>query len=164
MDTAGPLSTFTTTGTDVEHMKILQAAAVAAALTGTFACSEVTYQPQTAFSASVLPLTTPAVRATVAAVSQGRRETRAGMELAGGVPGTSYGWQINEGTCANPGDMLGGRGAYPDVVADASGTGEVNQTFIAGLMRRGDSYHAVVVDAATRANILSCGNFEQLQF
>jgi hypothetical protein len=144
-------------------MKILQAVAMAAAFTGTVACSDVTYQPQTAFSANVLPLSTPPVRATVAAVSQGRRETRAGIELTG-AGGTTYGWQINEGTCATPGPMLGGRGAYPDVVTNAGGGGEVNQTFIAGLMRRGDSYHAVIVDAATRANILACGNFEQLQF
>ncbi|HLM68531.1 MAG TPA: hypothetical protein VK358_13425 [Longimicrobium sp.] len=126
-----------------------------------------TYQPPTAYRARLLPVAGSTVSGTVDAVSQGRSETEAGLN-AQGEPGTTYGWQINEGSCAQPGRILGGRGAYPDFTTNAAtasnpGRGRVDETFIVGLIMREDPYHAVILNAA-RTTILACGNFERLTF
>lgn len=123
-----------------------------------------TYQPPTAYRARLLPtMAGSSISGTVDAVSQGRRETAAGLNAVGELD-TKYGWQINEGSCAQPGPMLGGRGGYPDFTTDDEGRGRVNETFIVGLIERERPYHAVIVDATTRTTILACGDFERLTF
>lgn len=129
---------------------------------------DATYQPPTAYRARLVPTTGNALSGTVDAVSQGRNETQAGLNVIG-EPGTTYGWQINEGTCAQPGPLLGGRGAYPDfTTTDASSTnpgrGRIDETFVIALMERERPYHAVIVNPANRATILACGNFDRLTF
>lgn len=126
-----------------------------------------TFQPPTAFRARLLPVQGSGISGTVEAISQGRRETAAGLNMVG-TPGTTYGWQINEGSCAQPGPMLGGRGAYPDFTTNAEdasqpGRGRVNETFIVGLITREDPFHAVILNAG-RTTILACGDFERLEF
>jgi hypothetical protein len=124
---------------------------------------ESTFQPPTAFRARVLPTAGNDVTGTVEAVSQGRQDTRAGLNVVGEL-NARYGWQINQGSCAQPGPILGARGAYPDFTTNGEGRGRVNETFIAGLIDRDEPYHAVIVDPANRATILACGNFDRLQF
>ena len=133
------------------------------ALAALAACSEITYQAPVAWRGTMLPRNDSGVTGSVAAVSQGRNNTEAGMDVDGN-PGTTYGWQINRGTCASPGPILGGRGAYANVTTNASGEGTIETTFIAALMPRDEQFHAVVVDAQSRTTILACGDLAEASF
>lgn len=149
-------------------MQLTRSVTAALFCTLTAAClGDATYQPPTAYRARLLAVGGSEVAGTVDAVSQGRNETQAGLNVQA-EPGATYAWQINEGTCDSPGPMLGGRGAYPDFTttnasATNPGRGRVDETFIIGLMNREDDYHAVIMNAA-RTTILACGNFERLTF
>ena len=81
-----------------------------------------------------------------------------------GAEATRYGWQINNGTCAEPGPVVGGRGNYPDVTTDADGRGTIERTFVSEVLTSDREYHAVIVDAATRQTIIACGDLEQKFF
>ncbi|HEX2206343.1 MAG TPA: hypothetical protein VHG93_01570 [Longimicrobium sp.] len=125
------------------------------------ACSDITYQAPVAWQGGLLPRTEDGITGSVAAVSQGRRQTEAGIDLDGRANAT-YGWQINTGTCTSPGPILGGRGAYANIVTNSSGEGRIVSTFISALMEPGEQFHAVIVDAENRSLILACGNLEQV--
>ncbi|HEU0300162.1 MAG TPA: hypothetical protein VFR37_11925 [Longimicrobium sp.] len=126
------------------------------------ACSDITYTTPIAFEARLLNRTGDGVTGQVAAVTQ-HRNTQAGMDVTG-AEATQYGWQINNGTCAAPGSIVGGRGNYPDVTTDADGRGTIERTFVAELLTTDRDYHAVIVDAATRQTIIACGELEQKFF
>lgn len=127
------------------------------------ACSDVTYQAPVAWQGTLLPRTDLGVTGAVAAVSQGRRQTEAGFEMDGPANET-FGWAINTGTCANPGPILGGRGAYANVTTNNNGEGRIQSTFVSALMSEGEQFHAVIVDADNRSLILACGNLEVASF
>lgn len=133
---------------------------VLAALAG---CGEITYQAPVAWRGTMLPRNDSGVTGSVAAVSQGRNNTEAGMDVDGAA-NTTYGWQMNQGTCASPGPILGGRGAYANVTTDSDGEGSVESTFVAALMPRGEKFHAVIVDPQNRTTILACGDLEEASF
>ncbi|HEX6368086.1 MAG TPA: hypothetical protein VF006_04075 [Longimicrobium sp.] len=137
--------------------------AVLLLLASSAACSDLTYQAPTAWRGTLLPRTEAGITGSVAAVSEGRRQTQAGFEMDG-TAGTTFGWQMNHGTCANPGPILGGRGAYANVTTNASGEGRVESTFISVLMSPGEQFHAVIVDAQNRSLILACGDLEEASF
>lgn len=132
-----------------------------------------TYQAATAFRARLLPVAGSSVNGTVDAVSQGRGDTEAGLNVTG-EPSTTYGWQINQGTCEQPGAVLSGVGVYPNfttvsdtIASDTTrrpGHGRVDRIFIARLMAPDQDYHAIVVNANNRSMILACGNFGRLRF
>lgn len=140
-----------------------RSSAVLLALAALAACGEITYQAPVAWSGSLLPRNDSNVTGTVAAVSQGRRNTQAGIDVVGEAA-TTYGWQINEGTCASPGPILGGRGAYADVTTNANGEGSVEFTFVSDLMPSGEQFHAVIVNAQNRSLILACGDLTEASF
>lgn len=127
------------------------------------------YQPPTAFRARVLAVGGGAVNGTVETISQGRGDTEAGLNAVG-EPSTTYGWQINKGTCAQPGAVLSGQSVYPDFTTTApdtinpGGRGRVDRIYIARLMTPDEAYHAVIVNAGARSTILACGDFERLRF
>ncbi|HEX5869586.1 MAG TPA: hypothetical protein VFY65_04160 [Longimicrobium sp.] len=127
------------------------------------ACGDLTYQAPVAWRGTLLPRTDAGVTGSVAAVSQGRRQTEAGFEMDG-ASNTTYGWAINTGTCANPGGVLGGRGAYADVATNNSGEGRIESTFVSALMAPGEQFHAVIVNATNRSLILACGDLEEAAF
>jgi hypothetical protein len=127
------------------------------------ACSDLTYQAPVAWQGGLLPRNESGITGSVAAVSQGRRQTEAGIDMDG--PGSStFGWQINRGTCSNPGAILGGRGAYADITTSSSGEGRIESTFISALMATGEQFHAVIVDKDNRSLILACGDLEEAAF
>jgi hypothetical protein len=127
------------------------------------ACSDVTYQAPVAWGGTLLPRNESGVTGSVAAVSQGRSNTEAGIDVVG-ADNTVYGWQINSGTCASPGSILGGRGAYANVTTNSNGDGTVASTFISALMPEGGEFHAVIVDAQNRSLILACGDMTEAAF
>lgn len=133
------------------------------ALSALAACSDITYQAPVAWNGTLLPRNDSDVTGTVAAVSQGRTNTEAGLDVVGAAS-TTYGWQINRGTCTSPGAILGGRGAYANVTTNNNGDGTVPSAFISALMPRGEEFHAVIVDAQNRSLILACGNLTALSF
>jgi hypothetical protein len=126
------------------------------------ACADLNYNAPTAWQGQLAPTTLEDVGGSVAAAYQGV-SIEAGLDLHG-APNTSYGWQINRGTCAAPGQMVGGRGSYPDVNTNDIGTGRLERTFINSSLNDGGAYHAVLVRAADRTVILACGALEQLEF
>jgi hypothetical protein len=132
---------------------------------GAAGCSDITYQAPTAWSADVLPVgpVGQAVDGNSAAASQGRRTTEVGISIDG-QPGTTYSWRVNLGTCASPGPLLGGQGAYPDFTAEADGEGEVTRTFVSALMESGEDYHVTVLLGAEGTTIVGCGNYNELSF
>jgi hypothetical protein len=127
------------------------------------ACSDINYQAPVAWQGSLLPRTDAEVTGSVAAVSQGRRQTQAGIEVNGPL-NTTLGWQINLGTCDAPGAILGGRGAYADFTTNETGVGRISNTFISALMPPDGQFHAVVVDPDNRSVIVACGNLERASF
>lgn len=126
------------------------------------ACADITYTAPMAFEAQLQNRTGDGVTGKVAAVTQ-HRNTQAGLDV-NGQEATTYGWQINNGTCTEPGPIVGGRGNYPDVTTNAQGLGTIERTFVADLLVTDREYHAVLVDAATRQTIIACGELEQKFF
>lgn len=137
--------------------------AVLLVLASAAACSDITYQAPVAWRGNLLPRTDAGITGSVAAVSEGRRQTLAGIEIDGPA-GTTFGWQINTGTCAQPGAILGGRGAYADITTNSSGEGRIEETFISGLMPEDRDHHAVIVEANNRSLIHACGDLEVASF
>ena len=138
-------------------------AVVLVALAGAGACSDTAFQEPVAFQAELVPIGNESARGTVAAVSQGRA-TEAGVTARLGQAGRVVGWEIRMGTCENPGERLGGRGAYPDMVGDATGAANIERTFINELMNADTRYNAVLVNATDRTIVLACANLVRVQF
>lgn len=116
-----------------------------------------------AWQAELTPTTAENVRGQVAAASLPQPSLETGMDVEG-APQTTYGWQINRGTCSQPGAMLGGRANYPDVKTNDAGLGRVERTFVSGRLEEGNSYHAVIVNGTNRSLILACGEMQQQSF
>ncbi len=138
-------------------------AVVLLAMTAAGACSDTAFQEPVAFQGDLVPVGNETATGTVAAVSQGRA-SEAGISARLGQAGRVVGWEIRKGTCANPGERLGGRGAYPDLTGDSSGSANVERTFINELMNPGTRYNGVLVNATDRTVVLSCANLERVQF
>jgi hypothetical protein len=126
------------------------------------ACSDPLGIPS-AWQAALTPTTAENVRGQVAAASLPQPSLETGMDVEG-APQTTYGWQINRGTCAQPGAMLGGRANYPDARTNDAGLGRVERTFVSGRLEEGNAYHAVIVNSTNRSLILACGEMEQQSF
>ena len=126
------------------------------------ACADLAANVPIALQGALLPTTAANVSGSVAAASAGP-STEAGIDVTG-APNTVYGWQVNQGTCASPGAMLGGLGNYPAVETDGAGAGRLQRTFIGAQLRRGARYHAVIVQESDRSVVLACGNLEAPSF
>lgn len=126
------------------------------------ACIEVTHEPPVVFSGSLLATTPAGVSGQVAVVTQ-FRNTEAGIDVRASGAGV-FGWQINHGTCDSPGEIVSGRGNYPDVTTSAEGSGTVNRSFVSEQLNGDRQYHAVIVDAETRQTVLACGNLGRRTF
>ncbi|HST59065.1 MAG TPA: hypothetical protein VLK84_10260 [Longimicrobium sp.] len=138
-------------------------AVVLVALASAGACADTAFQAPVAFQADLVPVGNEMVGGSVAAVSQGRA-TEAGISARLGQAGRVVGWEIRLGTCANPGERLGGRGAYPDLTGDSSGAANVERTFINELMNADTRYNGVLLNATDRTTVLACANLERVQF
>lgn len=126
------------------------------------ACSDPLGIPS-AWQAVLTPTTADDVRGQVAAASLPQPSLETGMDMEG-APQTTYGWQINRGTCSQPGAMLGGRANYPDVTTNDAGLGRVERTFVSGRLEEGNAYHAVIVSSTDRSRVLACGEMQQQTF
>lgn len=138
------------------HTRLIAAFTLATAA----ACSDITHTEAVALQGRLTSRTEDGVFGQAAAVSQ-FRNTEAGIDVTGASL-TTYGWQINHGTCAQPGPILGGRGNYPDVTTTDRGTGQIQRTFVSEILRDGEEYHGVIVDAATRKIVLACGDLRDV--
>lgn len=129
------------------------------------ACSDITNQSPVAFQGTLAgTIGGQSFTGSVAVASQGRNSTEAGIEVVLPTAGTKVGWQINEGTCASPGEIVGGRGAYVDLTAGNDRVARVERTFISGRLSAEGRYHAVVLEPVNRTTVLGCGNLERVQF
>lgn len=140
-------------------------AALALALGASSACSDITGQSPVAFQGDLAgTLGGQSISGSVAAASQGRNTTQAGIEAVLPAGLTRVGWQINTGTCASPGALFGGRGAYVDLTPNNSGVARLERTYISASLSENGTYHAVLVDATDRSVVLACGDLERVQF
>lgn len=96
---------------------------------------------------------------TVAAVSTEQR-IEAAISIAGAQPDSTYAWQLREGTCAAPGDLVGGRAVYPTLTANDAGTATA-ETVIAGTLQPDGTYHAALLTGTESAVRLACGALER---
>lgn len=100
----------------------------------------------------------PDIGGSAAAVSVGS-STQASISVEGVAAGT-YRWGVFEGECAEPGDIVGSAGAYPELTVDQDGGASANAAF-ARAMSSGGRYFAQV---STGENVpVACGDFEPWQ-
>ena len=86
------------------------------------ACSDAILPEITTWEGQLTPLT-PQDRASgsVAAVANSG-QTQTSIQILGGQPGRSYAWRITTGSCAAPGDVVGGLAVYPVLTPGEEGT------------------------------------------
>ncbi len=94
----------------------------------------------------------------VAVISQFGR-TEVSIQIEGGEPAATYAWRINEGTCAQEGDLLGGAASYPDLETNGEGTATANNTLAGSLRPDGGFAARVLADAVVSA----CGELRQVR-
>lgn len=140
---------------------VRSALAIAALFAGAAGCTSIDYQPQTAWEAKLFPEQgQESPTGSVAAVTRRTTTIQAGITLKG-EPHTAYGWEIGQGRCGSAlGTRIGVLGSYPNLTTDEAGDGVIQQTFINGTLKQGQTYYAAVVDPDDRSVILACGQLE----
>lgn len=139
----------------------------AAALGGLLAlgaCNEaLTYPGAVPFQADLAPVGQSGIIGVVSAVSQGRNTTETAIGIEEALPLTRYAWRIQNGTCATPGGVIGGPGAYPDFTTNSEGAGEFVGGFLNLLLLRDTPYIAAVYGGANRDQMVACGPLEEFE-
>jgi hypothetical protein len=141
----------------------LSALAIVAALAVPGAsCLSSTEPPETLLWEGVLLVEAggpPDIAGTAAMVAL-RAETRVGIGLTGGVPGTVFGWSVRTGTCLSPGTTAAPANAFPAVTIGNDETGESETT----IQRRltGTEYAVQLVENADGSGaVLACADLER---
>jgi hypothetical protein len=128
---------------------------------GVASCSPTILPGPTIWSANLSAVPPSSVEGTLGAVSQAGA-TKASMDLRLGESGVTYGWRMAEGDCSSEGTLVGGRAAYPDLVASATGSAEAEAT-LPGDLTSGGSYAARIVQVSTGGTeqVVACGVLQQ---
>ena len=71
------------------------------------------------------------------------RTIETGITLTGGVPGATYSWSLNAGTCDEIGSSLANAETFGSLAADADGEGSTETSFL-GTLRDSSNYVGVV--------------------
>lgn len=124
---------------------------------GVASCSPTILRGPTIWSANVNAVPPSSVEGTLGAVSQAGG-TKASMDLRLGESGVTYGWRMAEGDCSSEGTLVGGRAAYPALVAGTTGAAEAEAT-LSGELKSGGSYAARIlqVSAGGTEQVVACG-------
>ncbi len=137
----------------------LRFSALLAAFLPVAGCTPATAPAPTTWEAT-LTSHTP-LSGTVAVVSRSDR-IRAGIDIEGAVPGAAYDWRLAEGTCEEPGGLIGGRAVYPTLTAGETGSASA-EAVIAGTLRPDGTYHAALLTTAPdNGTVIACGALEQV--
>lgn len=88
------------------------------------------------------------------AVNSQRDRLNAGIQVNNAPSGQTLTWQLRSGTCAAPGDIVGGRAVYPVLAPDVRGSATAEALVDRSLHTDGQ-YQASVLD--TTAAVIACG-------
>jgi hypothetical protein len=88
--------------------------------------------------------------------------TSASMDLRLGDAGVTYQWRMAQGDCTSEGKLVGGRAAYPPLVASATGGADAEAT-LPGELTSGGSYAARIlqVSGTGTEQVVACGVLQQ---
>lgn len=123
-------------------------------------CSSATEPEISTWQAALSPVAPGTVTGSVAAVTQFGR-SRTSISIRQAVADVTYGWRIENGTCSNPGNILGGAAVYPSITADEAGTGEAEASLSDVLASGGIYLVRVFRTTSGSEQIVACGAFEQ---
>jgi hypothetical protein len=77
--------------------------------------------------------------------AKGTDSTRMEVKIKGGTARTEYAWHLHSGSCATDGPIVGDKMAYPKLMTDSSGAGEIDVNLAIATPVSGD--HSVHVHA-----------------
>lgn len=128
---------------------------------GGASCSPTILPGPTLWSANLSAVPPSSVQGTLGAVSQAGA-TKASMDLRLGEAGVTYEWRMSEGDCSSEGQLVGGRAAYPALVASTTGSATADAT-LPGDLTSGGSYAARIlqVPAGGTEQVVACGVLKQ---
>lgn len=124
-------------------------------------CSDATGPILTFWEGDLDPIRPSFVGGRVVAVTQHGR-TLAGIAIEDGEPGVTYGWRIDSGTCAEPGEIQGGPVAYPPLLPGQSGSASA-ETSLSALFKSGRRFagRVFLTLAGGSEQIVACGNLDE---
>ena len=128
---------------------------------GVASCSPTILPGPTLWSANLSAVPPSSVEGTLGVVSQAGA-TKASMDLRLGESGVTYEWRMAEGDCSSEGTLVGGRAAYPVLVAGTTGSADANAT-LPGELTSGGSYAARIIQVSTGGaeQVMACGVLQQ---
>lgn len=114
---------------------------------------------QTLWQGSLVPTPDfPALQGSVAAISHERaRRTEVGIGVQGAPVGKSLMWKLREGTCAEPGDVVGTEEAYDILTVDEAGNVSDETVVHQVVLNTRRNYHASVREADGERRQVACG-------
>ncbi|MEJ2679483.1 MAG: hypothetical protein P8174_10470 [Gemmatimonadota bacterium] len=133
-------------------MSVLISFALLAACAGPITPDDTTWQ-------ATLTATGPRDRLTgnVGVLSQSDRLS-ANIQIKNAPPGAILTWQLRTGSCAQAGDLIGGRAVYPALTADTLGAASAVTVVDTHLSSDGQ-YQASVLDAG--GLVVACGELQR---
>lgn len=96
----------------------------------------------------------------VAAVSAVATSFDAAIEIANAEADAVFAWHVADGTCAEPGDRIGGADRYPDLEVEADGTAAAEADVTAALDEEEDYIVSILDESGAEAVIVACGTLE----
>lgn len=124
-------------------------------------CSPAVLGTATVWSGDVNASTVGGVQGTVAVASQ-FDQTQASMSMRFGQPDSTYEWRMAHGDCSSEGKIVGGRAAYPALMADSTGAAAA-MAYLPGAMTSGGNYAVRILQEAGGGTeeVLACGVLNQ---
>jgi hypothetical protein len=95
--------------------------------------------------ADLIPKNGSTIQGSAEIDGKGPDSTRMEIKIKGGTAQTEYAWHLHSGACATDGPVVGDKAAYPKLMTDASGAGEIDVTLAIQTPATGD--HSVHVHA-----------------
>lgn len=121
------------------------------------ACTTTTGPASTAWQGEFNTVHSPdSIGGNVAVVSTDRMH--ASIQINNAPAGTILTWELRSGSCVQPGDILGGRGVYPSLAPDATGSAGA-EALVDATMSPDGRYEAAVLDASR--SVLACADLER---
>jgi hypothetical protein len=96
----------------------------------------------------------------IAAVSAVATSFDAAIEIANAEADAVFAWHVADGTCAEPGDRIGGADRYPDLEVEEDGTAAAEADVTAALDEEEDYIVSVLDESGAEPVVVACGTLE----
>jgi hypothetical protein len=94
-------------------------------------------------------------------IAAGAASFTATIEIEGAEPESVFGWRVAQGSCEEPGNVLGSAASYPDLEADDEGEAAQTVNITAAMVATG-TYHVHVLDeSGDEAVVAACGHLSR---